>query len=184
MKAPLKAILIDHDDSFTFNLQHWLHAFCDQVQIVNHLEINDQQFTEFDFVVLSPGPKSPHDYPHMIQWLQKKFFTKSIFGVCLGMQLLAIAGGGKVEPYLQPLHGKKSKLETNIPEFNNLVVARYHSLECLDLKDFDLIARCGTTAMWIEHANEKWLGVQFHPESFMTEKPFLLQNYLQQWICK
>ncbi len=180
----MKALLIDHDDSFTFNLRHWLLAFCQSVIIVNHQEVATQDFSEFDFIVLSPGPKSPQDYPHMITWLQKKYFSKSIFGVCLGMQLLTIAGGGEVKSYAPPLHGKKTQLQTNIPEFKNLNVARYHSLHCCELNNFDLIAESNDIAMWIEHKTEKWLGVQFHPESFLTEKSHLLQTYLYQWLKK
>ncbi len=180
----MKTLLIDHDDSFTFNLRHWLFAICDHVDIVNHQEISDQVFAEYDFVVLSPGPKSPQDYPHIIQWLQKKYFNRCIFGVCLGMQLMTIAAGGVVEPYSPPLHGKKSKLMSNIPEFQNVEVARYHSLFCSDVSTFDLIAVSENKPMWIEHKTNRWLAVQFHPESFLTENTSLLQSYLLRWLKK
>ena len=180
----MKALIIDHDDSFTFNLRHWLFAICDDIEIVNHHRIHDQNFLEYDLVVLSPGPKSPKDYPHVINWLEKKYFKKPIFGVCLGMQLMTLASGGTVESYSPPQHGKKSKLNTNLPGFKDLEVARYHSLYCSDVSQFDLIALSENIPMWIEHKTHSWLGLQFHPESFLTEKTSLLQNYIRSWIKK
>lgn len=178
----MKALIIDHDDSFTFNLRHWLFEICQDVEIVNHHTIKDQSFPEYDFVVLSPGPKSPENYPHMIQWLSEIYFKKPVFGVCLGMQLMTVAAGGTVEPYSPPLHGKKSKLNTNLPDFANLEVARYHSLHCSDVQAFDLIALSENIPMWIEHKTHSWLGIQFHPESFLTEKSSVMQEYLLRWI--
>lgn len=181
MKANLKAVLIDHDDSFTFNLQHWLFQFTSNVEIINHRQIIDQKFSEYDFVVLSPGPRNPESYPHILNWLLIVEPQKPIFGVCLGMQLMAVASGGTVTPYSPPLHGKKSKLVSeNI--FNGLEVARYHSLKCGQLKNFQILAISDDLPMWIQHKEKKWLGVQFHPESFLSENTKLFQDYLQNWI--
>jgi anthranilate/para-aminobenzoate synthase component II len=184
MKAEIKklksAILIDHDDSFTFNLQHWLHQFCENVEIINHAQINDQNFCEFDLIVLSPGPKSPVDYPHVLNWL-KHFSSKPVFGVCLGLQLLVVAAGGKVSTYKPPLHGKTSILVGH-REFNGLEVARYHSLFCIDLPNFEIIAQSDNIPMWARHIEKKWLGSQFHPESFLTKETTVFQNFICDWV--
>lgn len=181
MKANLKAVLIDHDDSFTFNLQHWLFEFTCNVEIINHRQIIEQKFSEFDFIVLSPGPKNPEAYPHIVHWLRQMESQKPIFGVCLGMQLMAIASGGVVTAYNPPVHGKKSKLVSeNI--FNGLEVARYHSLKCSHLENFKILATSDNLPMWIQHKEKKWLGIQFHPESFLSENTKLLQDHLKGWI--
>lgn len=183
MKDKLKAVLIDHDDSFTFNLQHWLHGFVDKVEIINHKNIHLHNFQSDDLIVLSPGPKSPSDYPHILNWLKNLDSNQPLFGVCLGMQLMTLAEGGVVTPYSPPLHGKTSRL-VSANEFNDTKIARYHSLKCDHLEKFNIVATSENIAMWVEHKNKKWLGVQFHPESFLTENTKALQNYIKSWVTQ
>ncbi len=191
----MKALLIDHDDSFTFNLREWLRALTTEIVIINHREISNQTFEDFNFVVLSAGPKNPHDYPHILNWLRHRYFAKPIFGVCLGMQLFTVAAGGNVEKYSPPLHGKKSKLHIQfnpsdqLHHLSNIEVARYHSLKCINTAEFNTLAFSEEidgqqTPMWIEHKTYCWMGLQFHPESFMTENKFGIQQVIQQWIAK
>lgn len=182
MKALSKVLLIDHDDSFTFNLQHWLASFADQVSIINHTELFDQNLSEFGLVVLSPGPKHPLDYPHIISFLTESKKTPPIFGVCLGMQLMTIASNGLVETYSPPLHGKTSCLQSDFSEINNLEVARYHSLKCSNLNSFKILASSEDLPMWIQHKTKKWMAVQFHPESFLTANSEAIQSFLLKWI--
>lgn len=181
MKDYFKAVLIDHDDSFTFNLQHWLLGFVKHVEIINHRDISKQTFTDFDLVVLSPGPKHPEDYPHILNWLKNVSPKKPVFAVCLGMQLMALATGAQVESYSPPLHGKTSNLVSKTA-LHNLKVARYHSLKCSGLTQFDVLATSDDLPMWIKHQEKKWMAVQFHPESFLTESPALFQQHVKEWI--
>lgn len=182
----MKALLIDHDDSFTYNLQHWLAPLFSEVQVLSHQKLSHFQLA--DLIVLSPGPKHPEDYPHVIELINRLSQRTPVFGVCLGMQLMVQACGGEVRSYAPPLHGKSSALQILDPKLNELQgarVARYHSLSCARLPtDFTLLAEneSDRLPMWIRHNQKKWLGVQFHPESFMTEKAEAHRRLLADWL--
>lgn len=190
----MKALLIDHDDSFTQNLKHWLKLVFNEVVVINHLQLRETQnwnslLNQFDLIVLSPGPKSPEDYPHMLKMLSSVKNDVSIFGVCLGLQMMAVSCGLKVSTYSPPLHGKTSKLRTldsSVNNFNGLTVARYHSIkvETNNNCDFKLlaIAEADQQPMWFQHQVKKWMAVQFHPESFLTESPETHLQFLNQWL--
>lgn len=185
MKANLNAILIDHDDSFTFNLRHWLQGFIADVTIINHRALLNYDclpnLSNYQLVVLSPGPKSPQDYPHTMNWINQIPMEHPILGICLGMQLMTVACGGEVSKYTPPSHGKTSKLKTDLP-FQDLTVARYHSLRCSSLDQFNILATSDDLPMWIKHKSKKWIGLQFHPESFLTDGSDQLQNFFKGWI--
>lgn len=183
----MKTIIIDHDDSFTYNLQHWLSPICSEIKIINHLEL--QKNLHAHLIVLSPGPHSPQAYPHVLDFLNNLSQRTAVFGVCLGLQILVHMSGGQIKPYTPPLHGKKSKLQIENPTynaFNNLNVARYHSLYCAqyDTQQFETIAKSqdDNKPMWLCHREKKWMGVQFHPESFLTENSDLHLKHLQNWL--
>lgn len=183
----MKALIIDHDDSFTHNLLHWLSPICTEVKVVNHRELQKNLYA--NLIVLSPGPKTPQDYPHVLDFLNNISERTAVYGVCLGLQMLVQACGGKIESYSPPLHGKKSKLEITDPLYkslNNCEVARYHSLYCADYNPqiFSTLAvsQDDKIPMWLKHLNKKWMGVQFHPESFLTEKPEVHLKFLNDWL--
>ena len=98
--------------------------------------------------------------------------------------------GGEVSKYTPPLHGKQSILKTHSAscnDFENLKVARYHSLICnFNNSDFESLASShdDNAPMWLVAKNKKWMGVQFHPESFLTEKADLHLMYLKKWMQK
>ena len=192
----MKVLLIDHDDSFTFNLQSWLRIRFHDVYVVGHDTIaksfENNELTKltvgYDLVVLSPGPKGPGDYPHIRSFLSALPDEQKVFGVCLGLQAMVHALGGKVETYYPPKHGKTSRLKSLSQDFTwleNLTVARYHSLKCTDFdKNFICTAQTQDDGipMWLVSKEKKWAGVQFHPESFLTEKSELVLSYLQKWV--
>ncbi len=183
-----KALLIDHDDSFTQNLKHWLRPVFDDVKVIHHSQLNSENILDYDLCVLSPGPKSPQDYPQTLSWLRRLDQKTPVFGVCLGMQMMVMTEGGLVKAYSSPKHGKKSKLKilkSKLAAFNELEVARYHSLKTeISLEFFDVLAESSDDQipMWIEHKNKKWMGVQFHPESFLTENSDLYLQFLKSWL--
>lgn len=184
----MKAIIIDHDDSFTFNLQHWLSPICSEIKVINHRELQKSLYA--NLVVLSPGPKSPDEYPHVIDFVKNLSERTAVYGVCLGLQILVKATGGKIGTYSPPLHGKKSKLEVLDPLYsflNDSEVARYHSLYCSDynpqLFSTLALAQEDKIPMWLRHTKKKWMGVQFHPESFLTEKAELHLKVVSDWLA-
>ncbi len=190
----MKAALIDHDDSFTSNLRHWLKPLFTQIDVYNHRDFfspssNSKLADDYELIVLSPGPKHPSDYPQTLEWLKTSNIRMPVLGVCLGLQMLVLSAGGSVEAYSPPLHGKKSKLkvEKELVELANAEVARYHSLIC-NLKnipdEFQLLAESNDDQqpMWLRHKIKKWMGMQFHPESFLTEKSETHLKYLQLWL--
>ncbi len=183
----MKILLIDHDDSFTYNLQHWLAPASSEIMTVNHRDL--QKNMHANLVVLSPGPKSPADYPHVLEFISNLSPRAAVYGVCLGLQMLVSLSGGKIAPYTPPLHGKKSKLEIknkNYSSFQNSKVARYHSLYCAEYneKHFETIATSqeDQIPMWLKHREKKWMGVQFHPESFLTSQASIHLKALTDWL--
>lgn len=178
------ALLINHDDSFTHNVRMWLSARFD-VEIAHHLKISEINFSEkkYDLIILSPGPRSAQDYPHCLNFLSKISDSQHILGICLGLQMMSLAAGGRVETYSPPLHGKKSALESANLKINGLQVARYHSMYCiLSTDQFSVIATSENLPMHVQHNSKKWMGFQFHPESFMTEKPDTYLDAVCDWL--
>lgn len=193
----MKALLIDHDDSFTQNLKHWLKPLAQEIQVINHSQISTFfQHGSFDLFVLSPGPKSPLDYPDTLKLLAELPQDKAVFGVCLGLQMMAVSCGLSVSTYSPPKHGKTSKLKIRHPDlqnFENLAVARYHSIKVVSVASdastssglqLLAVAEDDNQPMWFSHSSKKWMGVQFHPESFLTEAPELHLQFLKSWFGK
>lgn len=188
LNPSMKAFLLDHDDSFTFNLRDWLKPVFADITVVNHRDSREILTAKYDLLVLSPGPKTPQDYPHVIESLSSLPDFQPVLGICLGLQTLVTLNGGTVQTYTPPLHGKTSSLETLRPElesFQNSKVARYHSLICGGYeKNFDTLAYSSEDGhpMWLLHKTKKQMGFQFHPESFMTENSDRYRQYLRQWL--
>ena len=183
-------LMIDNYDSFTYNLVQYFGELGQEVKVFRNDKITVQEAEALDpeYLVISPGPCSPKEAGVSIDLIN--FFKDKIpiLGVCLGHQAIGEAFGGKIIKANKPMHGKISIIEhdsnflfKNIA--NNLAVTRYHSLiiESESLPE-DLIVNARTsdgTIMGIQHTNLKISGVQFHPESIMTNKgKKILSNFL------
>ncbi len=170
--------LIDHEDSFTFNLAHLLSHF-DQVYVSNYFNINFSKINQSSTIVLSPGPGEPKDYPLTMKIYNKYKGTKKILGVCLGFQQIVFGEGGKIIRQEKIFHGYQSEIivlkNSNLfKKHNTFKVGRYHSLkikEPFDSRKMYITMRCieTKTAMAIEDNERKIYGFQFHPDSFLTE---------------
>ena len=170
--------LIDHQDSFTWNVVHQFSKF-DKVICSNYYELNNKLLDKSDVIVFSPGPGSPKDYPMSSKIYRKYKGKKKIIGICLGYQMILHNEGGKIVQQKKIYHGFQSKIKVNsqskiFKNNQNFKVGRYHSLKLREPFNSDSIRitmRCSLTniPMGLEDDRNKIYGFQFHPESFLTE---------------
>jgi anthranilate synthase component 2 len=174
----MKILLIDNFDSFTFNLVHYLEAIDCEVTVVRNNEIKFDDCEKFDKIVLSPGPALPKDSGDLMRFISLFHFKKPILGVCLGMQALAEFFGEELYNLEKVKHGMQEivEVETHSNLFFDLPqkinVGLYHSwaVKLNSDKNFKEIAKSENhVLMAIEHKTLSIFGVQFHPESILTD---------------
>ncbi|OSQ37774.1 anthranilate synthase component II [Thalassospira mesophila] len=183
-------LLIDNYDSFVFNLARYVRELGREVQVMRNDAIDSAGIRDLNptAIILSPGPCAPDQAGNCLDIVHKLSADFPILGVCLGHQVIAQAFGGKVARANHPLHGKTSLVEHDgtgvfggLP--NPFRVTRYHSL-------IAKLPHAGTALkatahspdgelMALAHADLPVYGVQFHPESVLTEHGHaLLANFL------
>lgn len=183
-----RLLVIDNYDSFTFNLVQMFRQFGLTVMVFRADKITvDQVAAESpDYILISPGPKAPGQAgisTALIRQLHQQF---PILGVCLGMQCINEAFGGTTVRAPTPMHGKTScithhdrGLFANVP--NPVRVARYHSLAVANVStELEITATAPDgVVMGLSHREYPLHGVQFHPESFLTDSGFaMIGNFL------
>jgi len=183
-----KLLVIDNYDSFTFNLVQMFMLYDLSVEVHRNdmITIRQIEVMKPDYILVSPGPKDPAN-SGISTLIIKTFYKKiPILGVCLGMQCINEAFGGITVRSFQPMHGKTSMIEhNNIGIFKGMPLpfraARYHSL-MVKLNESLLAVTARTTdgtIMGLSHDIYPLHGVQFHPESFLTENGrILVDNFL------
>lgn len=190
-----KILLIDNYDSFTFNLYHQLEKISDtQITVIRNDEINTHEPLNFDLIILSPGPKLPENAGNLMDIIKNYHQHKPIIGICLGMQGIAQFFGSKLENLTTPEHGqsKSMKVLNQLPLYrncpDNFMVGRYHSwgIQLNDLNKEELIPLSIDENNWVmsfKHQSYKIIGIQFHPESILTEyRDIILQNAINYCI--
>ena len=185
-----KILVVDNYDSFVFNLVQYLQQLGAEVVVKRNDEVNANSINEFDGVLLSPGPGTPEDAGACIEIVNAAIEKqKPLLGVCLGHQAIGAALGGKVSRAPELLHGKTSQVQhKNEGVFKDLKspfrATRYHSL-AIENPNFpnDLTVTATTESgviMGVKHKTAPIEGVQFHPESVLTEGGHrLLANWLE-----
>jgi anthranilate synthase/aminodeoxychorismate synthase-like glutamine amidotransferase len=185
----LRVLVVDNYDSFAYNLVQYLGELGAELEVVRNdrAGVEDLLARRPDRVVVSPGPCTPNEAGVSVE-VMRRFPEAGIpaLGVCLGHQSLAQAFGGRVVRH-EPVHGKSTTVEHDgrtvfAGLVNPLVVGRYHSLVVdPDLPDcFERSAQGGGVVMAIRHRELPAEGVQFHPESVLTEHGRdLLANFLR-----
>ena len=183
-------LMIDNYDSFTYNLVQYFGELGEEVKTFRNDEISIDQIAALapDHICVSPGPCTPMEAGISVEVLQRFAGKIPILGVCLGHQSIAAAFGGKVIRAKQVMHGKTSKIaHTGIGVFHALptpyTVTRYHSLaieraslpDCLEVTAWTDDGEI----MGVRHTQFNVQGVQFHPESILSEHGHaLLKNFL------
>jgi para-aminobenzoate synthetase component 2 len=185
-----KILVVDNYDSFVFNIVQYLQQLGAEVVVKRNDEVNANSINEFDGVLLSPGPGTPEDAGACIEIVNAAIEKqKPLLGVCLGHQAIGAALGGKVSRAPELLHGKTSQVQhKNEGVFKDLKspfrATRYHSL-AIENPNFpnDLTITATTESgviMGVKHKTAPIEGVQFHPESVLTEGGHrLLANWLE-----
>ena len=185
-----KILMIDNYDSFTYNLVHYLGELGQQVEVRRNdcLDFDFVDDLDPDMIVISPGPCTPTDAGLSVDIIRRYVGEKPILGVCLGHQAVAYAYGAKIVRAERLLHGKTSPIiHDGKTSFKNLPnpfeATRYHSLlveEASLPSDFEISAWTEEgEIMGIRHREFSVEGVQFHPESILTEcGKDLLRNFI------
>lgn len=179
--------MVDHHDSYTWNLVHLIASVTGVLPtVVQHDEVTASQVLEHEVVVLSPGPGSPDDVVDFAVGTEVLCAaTRPVLGVCLGMQGLVTSYGGRVTQ-VRPAHGEVTRIShdgrgvyAGLPQ--DFAAVRYHSLAAVELPDvLEATAHADDgTLMGVRHRTLPLEGVQFHPESILSEQgAALVANFL------
>jgi anthranilate synthase component 2 len=187
-------LMIDNYDSFTFNIVQYLGELGAEVLVKrnNRITLDEIDKLNPEKIVISPGPCTPNEAGISIQVVKKYYKKTPILGVCLGHQTIGQAFGGNIVSAKKIMHGKTSQITHNgdylfkdIPQ--EFTATRYHSL-VIEKESFpDSLLVTATTKdnkeeseiMGLRHKDYNLFGVQFHPESILTESGHkLLENFL------
>ncbi len=185
-------VLIDNYDSFSYNLYQLVGAINPDIQVIRNDEMTVAEIQSLapTHILLSPGPGKPSDAGICIDIVKKLGPSIPILGVCLGHQAIYEAFGGTVSYAPQLMHGKQSKalLTLSCPLFKGVSgvidVARYHSLIGVKETLPEELTVTATTIdgeiMAIAHKTYPIFGLQFHPESILTNSgDIILRNFLE-----
>jgi len=186
----MKILVLDNYDSFTYNLVYIVRklGYGGNMDVYRNDKINLDEVEAFDKILLSPGPGIPEEAGIMPELLKRYSSTKSILGVCLGHQAIGEAFGGTLTNLSEVLHGVASTV-TVAPDLlfegipDTFSIGRYHSWvinERTLSSDLEVIARTpDQQIMAVRHKEYDVRGVQFHPESILTENGVaIMKNWL------
>jgi anthranilate synthase component 2 len=193
----MKILVFDNYDSFTYNLVHLIEKILHQkVDVYRNDKIPLEGVKEYDKIILSPGPGIPEEAGLLLPLIKEYAATKSMLGVCLGHQAIGEAFGGKLTNLKNVYHGVATEIGVGSREsgvgsilFENLPerfsVGRYHSWIVSD-EDFpdelEVTARDDNNyIMALQHKKYDVQGVQFHPESVLTQSgEMIMKNWLKK----
>lgn len=182
-------LVIDNYDSFVYNLARYFEREGETVRVVRNdaLAVEDIRAMDPVGIVISPGPCSPDEAGISLDVIRSLGAEYPVLGVCLGHQAIGQAYGGHTRRSPNPMHGKASMITHDKTGFfkglpSPLQVARYHSLVCdpEEAKGLRVTARAPDgTVMAIAHETDPVYGVQFHPESILTDHgDVMVRNFI------
>ncbi|MEL0237074.1 MAG: gamma-glutamyl-gamma-aminobutyrate hydrolase family protein [Aquiluna sp.] len=190
----VRILVLDNYDSFVYTLNGYLQQLGAETEVMRNDVVSEEELPEllqkYDAVLISPGPGTPASAGLSIPTVKLALATdKPVFGVCLGHQAIAEAMGATVQSAPELMHGKTSQVNhQNSPIFEGLpqgfTATRYHSLAVVREtipEDLEITGQTESgVIMSLQHRSKPIFGVQFHPESVMTEGGYLmLANWLE-----
>mgnify|MGYP001212366960 FL=1 len=185
----MRLLIIDNYDSFTFNLKHMCEPHVSSVDIIRNDIINLKSVDQYDKVLISPGPGLPQNAGMCLELIDKYMYHKPLLGICLGAQAIAVVCGVPLFNLENVMHGKKSeitildledKLYKNLPQ--KIMVGRYHSWAINNEFNGALISTAKdveNTIMSFRHIKYPVFGIQYHPESILTDYG---KEILKNWL--
>ena len=185
----MRVFLIDNNDSFTYNLKHYIEHFASEVVVYRGPEIDIDNVEQFDKIILSPGPGLPNEHPVLKQVLDRYYNKKPILGICLGQQAIAEFFNANLENLTTVKHGvtsmvshfNNSKLFKDIPK--SFKIGHYHSwvVSKINFPDELKITSENEEGIITSLTHKKYdiTAVQFHPESILTEHGLQL---IKNWV--
>ncbi|WP_111720298.1 aminodeoxychorismate/anthranilate synthase component II [Homoserinimonas sp. OAct 916] len=193
-----RVLVIDNYDSFVYTLNGYLGQLGADTHVVRNDQIAEadlvSMLAEFDGVLLSPGPGTPEQAGISVPMVHAALDSGTpLFGVCLGHQAIASAFGATVAVAAELMHGKTSEVTHDGSELfldvpTNFIATRYHSLAVVDATMPAVLRVTARTddgvIMGLQHRTAPLYGVQFHPESVLTEGGYtMLGNWLERVGC-
>lgn len=186
----MKLLVLDNYDSFTYNLVHLIEKVSDiDFVVARNDKISLQEIDQFDKILLSPGPGLPKDAGIMPQLLKQYSDSKSILGVCLGLQAIGENFGATLKNLNEVVHGQSSPIEIigsdslfkdcpgkfKVGRYHSWVINRVGLPESLEITAVDSKGEI----MALKHKNLDVKGVQFHPESILSEYG---ETIIRNWL--
>jgi len=185
-----KILLLDNNDSFTYNIVDYVRKIENiDLTVIRTNEAKINEIKDFDKIIISPGPGLPGDFPVIFDLLEKYHTSKDILGICLGHQAIGNFFAANLINIFPVVHGQEYQITIIKPSpiFKNLPksfkVGLYHSWT-IDLDDFPdeleiTAVSDNNIIMSIASKNYSVFGIQFHPESYLTEYGFIiLKNFI------
>ena len=188
-----RVLIIDHFDSFTFNLVGLLEGLGVQADVIQYGEGALKSSLNYRNIILSPGPGKPEDYPISFNFLEQSGPKKNVLGVCLGHQIIGLAFGASLKHQNKVVHGKKRLCYPRNTSVDSIYkglpvpfeIGLYHSWyivmdETNPKLEIRSVSEDGKI-MGLKHKDWSIEGVQFHPESYMTSfGSTIIKNWLSR----
>lgn len=170
-------LLIDNNDSFTYNIVEMIRQItANEIVVVRSDMIDVGDVEKYEKIIFSPGPGLPRDFPIMWQIIDRYKTTKPILGICLGHQAICEYFGAKIERLDHALHGVDSTIVCDnssmlFKDITSMTVGRYHSWTSRQVSEPLHITATDSdgNVMAVEHSTLPIYGVQFHPESYISQ---------------
>ncbi len=170
-------LIVDNNDSFTFNIVESVRSVTNiPFKIISSASLSVEEVSIYQMIILSPGPSLPKDFPILNAILETYHTHKPILGICLGHQAICSFFGAKLVQSHSVMHGYNSLIKTDpdstlFKGIDQMTVGRYHSWYAEDLPPILKITARDTNGivMGVEHLSLPVFGVQFHPESYITQ---------------